>query len=290
MANAHVLIVDDEEDVCAILSRILESRSYSVQTETRPESVLTRLRCERFDVVLLDLVIPAVSGLVLLEQIKSEFGALPVLILTGKGDVGTAVEAMHAGASDFVSKPVDALFLDLRIRQAIDRERTKQMAYTDGLTGLYNHRFFHERLEEEIQRSERYGRSLALAILDIDHFKRFNDTHGHLKGDQILADLAQVLREVCRATDVVARYGGEEFAVILTETNVEDARIFAGRLRDRLKKRCVGVHAHTWPMKITVSIGIAGLTRKRTLPDLVEAADQALYRAKEAGRDQACTE
>jgi diguanylate cyclase (GGDEF)-like protein len=164
--------------------------------------------------------------------------------------------------------------------------RLAQLAVTDGLTGLYNHRHLHERLTLEVERSQRSKLPLSLLMLDVDHFKQFNDTFGHPAGDEVLRQLARVLNDTRRANDVVARYGGEEFAVILVDT----AKFTAAKVAERVRERIFGhdfSDAAQKAGKITVSIGVA------TFPDdgtdaegLVRAADTALYAAKRAGRNR----
>lgn len=164
--------------------------------------------------------------------------------------------------------------------------RLAQLAVTDGLTGLYNHRHFHERLTLEVERSQRSGLPLSLLMLDVDHFKQFNDTYGHPAGDEVLRQLARVLGDARRANDVVARYGGEEFAVILVDT----AKFTAAKVAERVRERVIAndfSDAAPRAGRLSVSIGVA------TFPDdgsdaeaLVRAADTALYTAKRAGRNR----
>ncbi|CAN5846444.1 hypothetical protein BH11MYX3_BH11MYX3_29530 [soil metagenome] len=164
--------------------------------------------------------------------------------------------------------------------------RLAQLAVTDGLTGLYNHRHFHERLTLEVERSQRSGLPLSLLMLDVDHFKQFNDTFGHPSGDEVLRQLARVLADTRRANDVVARYGGEEFAVILVDT----AKFTAAKVAERVRERINGhdfSEAAPRAGKLSTSIGVA------TFPDdgtdaeqLVRSADTALYAAKRAGRNR----
>ena len=164
--------------------------------------------------------------------------------------------------------------------------RLAQLAVTDGLTGLYNHRHFHERLALEVERSERSGLALSLLMLDVDHFKQFNDTHGHPAGDEVLRQLARVLADTRRANDVVARYGGEEFAVILVDTPKFTAAKVAERVRER-----INAHDFTDAAQkagpITVSFGAATFPEDGSDAEaLVRAADTALYAAKRAGRNR----
>jgi diguanylate cyclase (GGDEF)-like protein len=171
--------------------------------------------------------------------------------------------------------------------------RLAQLAVTDGLTGLYNHRHFHERLALEVERSQRSGLPLSLLMLDIDHFKQFNDSYGHPAGDEVLRQLARVLADARRANDVVARYGGEEFAVILVDT----AKFTAAKVAERIRERIVGHDfsdasamarpASPKPSAITVSFGVATFPEDGNDAEaLVRAADTALYAAKRAGRNR----
>lgn len=166
-------------------------------------------------------------------------------------------------------------------------EKTLLSAITDGLTGLYNHRYFQDRLEEELERSQRYGQPTALLMIDLDDFKRYNDANGHIAGDVLLADLAKMIRRMVRKVDVVARYGGEEFAVILPATKRKGALIIANRLCQKVASSKFP-NQEVMPQKaITISMGLA------VYPDdakekakLIDMADKALYYAKRAGKNQ----
>ncbi|MFQ5656192.1 MAG: GAF domain-containing protein [Candidatus Methylomirabilales bacterium] len=170
---------------------------------------------------------------------------------------------------------------------AIDNARlfaeTRRLANTDALTGLYNHRYFYHILDTEVKRARRYARSLSLIMIDIDHFKNFNDRYGHLAGDEVLRTLAQILRKNSRRVDTVARYGGEEFAIILPETDLPQAAVQGQRLR-------TAVGEQRWREgALTVSIGVASVTPDMArMEDLVREADRALYQAKSSGRNQVC--
>jgi diguanylate cyclase (GGDEF)-like protein len=166
-------------------------------------------------------------------------------------------------------------------------EETRQLAITDPLTGLANHRQFYDQLAREFRRSQRYRRPLTLLMLDLDRFKHFNDTYGHLAGDQALRETAGVLRQNARSVDLLARYGGEEFAIILPETEAERALIQAERVRSSVAGHTLSGLEGEAAKGVTVSIGVASLApRMRRIEDLVQAADQALYRAKSSGRNR----
>lgn len=166
-------------------------------------------------------------------------------------------------------------------------EETQQLAITDGLTGLHNLRYFYEALEKEIQRSERYHRSVSLIMLDIDNFKRYNDTYGHLAGDDLLTELAQLMSKVTRQTDTLARYGGEEFVIILPETETEGAGFLAERLQEEVNEHRFSIPNGQTMGRITISLGIATYPHHAdSTKALVDAADKALLRAKRAGKNR----
>jgi len=166
--------------------------------------------------------------------------------------------------------------------------QVKEQAITDGLTGLYNHRYFQLRFSEEFAHCLRYGNDLAVIMLDIDHFKQYNDTYGHIAGDLALKEIANLARVSVRENDMVARYGGEEFVIILPMTNLEGAKIVAERIRESVKNCKFLGDLNAPQVTITVSLGISAFaSRHENRELLLREADIALYRSKETGRDQA---
>jgi two-component system cell cycle response regulator len=286
LVSTKVLIVDDEEVVCRLFAEMLKLYGYQTVMATDGSAVVEMLWQESFDVVLLDLVMPPFHGLELLRQIRQCDENLPVVIVTGYGTIETAVESMQAGAADFVTKPVEASVLNIRIKRAIEYAHTKRLANTDSLTGLYNRRSFQERLEQEVDRAMRYHRPLSLIMIDVDHFKQYNDTHGHLQGDRILVEVAHALKTLSRASDIVARYGGEEFALILPETDKANAENLGRRLREYVAQHTFPGAEHLPARAVTISVGIASYTPPDTKEALIEAADVALYHAKREGRNR----
>lgn len=227
------------------------------------------------------------------DYLLAYLSALVLPIATDEATLGVmALFSRNPRAFDSQSERILTVLASqaaIAIKNAQLYETTQQLAITDGLTGVYNRRYFQRQLESEFRRAPRFGYPIALILLDCDYFKRFNDTHGHLLGDQVLRSLAQVLRETVRETDVVARYGGEEFAVILPETNAEQAVEVADRIRQNVARRPFWGRGQT-PVAVTVSIGVASRLAADTKPeDLIDLADSALYQAKETGRDRICT-
>jgi len=285
----NVLVVDDEEIICTLFAAMLGHYGrYHVVTTTDGRQVLDILRREPFDVMLLDMSMPAISGLEVLRQVTQAFEELPVIIVTGHGSIEIAVESMQAGAADFVTKPVPAAVLHLRIQKALEHAKTRRLASTDGLTGVYNHRTFQERLSQEIARAERYSHPLSMLMIDVDHFKVYNDTYGHPQGDIVLQDLARLLQETSRASDTVARYGGEEFAIILPETNSVGAQKIAQRLREQVERYPFPGREIMPGGTLTISIGVATHASAGSKDALLQAADTALYTAKREGRNRIC--
>ena len=287
--TTHVLVVDDEEIICALFAEMLrEYGCYDVLTTTNGLQVVEILRRDPFDVVLLDMSMPAVSGLDVLRQITQTFDELPVIIVTGHGSIEGAVESMQAGAADFVTKPVPASVLHLRIQGVLEHVRIRRLARTDGLTELPNYRTFQERLVQEVVRAERYNRPLSLLMIDVDYFKEYNDRHGHPRADLVLQELARLLGKMSRISDTVARCGGDEFAVILPETDNVSARNIAERLRAHVEGHRFLGEERMPRGTLTISIGAGTHVSGGTKDTLLQAADTALYAAKRSGRNLVC--
>lgn len=178
--------------------------------------------------------------------------------------------------------------ISLALKNSLEHRRIQELAIRDSLTGLYNYRAFQSILEKKYDEHLRYGRPLSVILIDIDHFKKVNDTHGHQKGDELLREIASLLVRCCRRSDFIARYGGEEFILILPETLLEPARDLADRIR--LKVSAGALINSTSNIKVTVSLGVASVENSwvHGSHDLVRAADEALYRAKRQGRNRVC--
>ncbi len=170
------------------------------------------------------------------------------------------------------------------------KERMKQLSITDDMTETYNYRYFVDSLELELRRAERYEYPISLMMLDIDHFKLYNDTHGHVAGDKVLREVARVIKETVRHTDLLARYGGEEFGVILIKTNLAEACQVAERVRQAVEDSGFDYEDTQPAGRLTVSVGVSALcSQGSSVKQLIKAADDALYEAKRTGRNRVAT-
>ncbi len=239
------------------------------------------------DLILMDIYMPECSGVELAKIIRhmESFVTVPIVFLSGEQDVEKQLDAMSLGGDDFLLKPVEPEYLVRSVRIRAKRSRVlRQLTVRDGLTGLLNHTAIEEHLMKETERAQRQDLRIAFAMIDLDHFKRVNDTYGHLVGDRVLRSLARVLQQRLRKTDIIGRYGGEEFAVILLDTDSTHAARILDTVRENFAqiKHRVGYETFT----VTFSCGVAMFPEYPTFFELHDAADKALYEAKRRGRNQ----
>lgn len=293
----QVLVVEDDDGDALLVERALARSEFApIRAESR-QAALQHLAAARCDAVLLDLSLPDSFGLEGLDLVHAQHSELPVIVLTGLADEALALEALNRGAQDYLVKgawTADLLVRALRYaihRQAVQTENRRllaelrQQARRDGLTGLLNRHALLEELHREWSRSSRTGGPLSCAMLDLDYFKRINDTYGHIAGDAALKAAAATLRAECRLTDLPGRYGGEEFCVILPGTTLKEALIWAGRVRARIAHAPLPIEGHEVPL--TASLGVAERLPTMRGPEvLLEQADQALRLAKQLGRNR----
>jgi diguanylate cyclase (GGDEF)-like protein len=217
----------------------------------------------------------------------------PIIV---KNQIRGLIAVGHKMNNELFTKPEQELFsllahfISVAFYNAILYQRMEQISVTDGLTGLYNYRYFKRRLEDEFLRSSRYHHSLSLVLFDVDHFKNFNDTMGHPAGDVVLKTVAQILQSTIRKTDIAVRYGGEEFCVILPETDMNSAYIFAERFRKQIDAHHFEGEEVQPGKSLTISVGMASFPQDADSPaSLLEKADNALYEAKSSGRNRTCS-
>ncbi|MGB9731514.1 diguanylate cyclase [Calditerrivibrio nitroreducens] len=247
------------------------------------------------DLILLDVVMPDMDGYEVLTKLKSDLltREIPVIFITALDSVEQEVKGLEAGAVDYITKPIIGAILKARVATHIElkrqRDYLKNLAMIDGLTGIANKRRFNEYLEKWYKISLRKKMYLSIFVIDIDYFKLYNDTYGHLAGDDCLKSIACAIKDsLKRPYDLVARFGGEEFACVIPETSYDDALMIAGRIKSNISNLRLEHKASTISPYVTVSIGgVCGIpTEMDEHFKMLERADEALYKAKQFGRNQ----
>ncbi len=290
----QILIVDDDAAIRDSMLEFIKRSGYNAQTVSSAEEAIELLKSTRVDLVITDIMLPGRNGLQLTDLIKQNYD-IDIIVMTGYSENYSYEEAINKGASDLVFKPFRFEELILRLKRVLkERQLTKDrnrilsklenLAITDGLTKLYNLRHFYNQLEIEIDRSNRYGHPLALLLLDIDNFKTYNDTYGHLEGDKVLVRLGQIIKSCLRTMDCAYRYGGEEFTIILPETTGEEAKNVAHRIKSSVEIESFFPEGGD-VVNITISIGVTEYFKKEPLATFIQRADQAMYNSKAKGRN-----
>jgi diguanylate cyclase (GGDEF)-like protein len=293
-----IAVIDDDPNVRELLA-VIGRRAGGIVLEAG--SVAEGMRILReypWDIAIIDRILPDGDGLELCGIATSAAGESHryVIILSGVQSHEEKMRGFEAGADEYIGKPIDASELAARLR-AVRRTVTsqkslmarlfilEQLSVIDGLTQVFNYRFFDAEIRRHFDLAVRHQRALALAMLDLDNFKKVNDTYGHPIGDRVLAEISTIIAQGIRSSDVLARYGGEEFAIILPETTIEEAFMLAERLRVSIAASSLDLS--NGPPRMTVSIGVAAIPSPplETAVQLVEAADRALYLAKTEGRN-----
>ncbi len=289
LGEIKVLLVDDDPHIIKILVRYMKKFGFNYDTAQNGLEALEKLQGSYFDIVLTDIVMPNMDGMRLLELIGKKYPKIDVIVITGYDQTYTCTKVIKAGASDFISKPIDFDKLEAKFNRIIrEREQLRQLelqSVSDDLTGLYNRRHLNTILKQEFNRCLRYGSNLALLILDLDHFKKVNDTHGHKFGDFVLKTFAHRILEVSRSTDHIFRFGGEEFIVLLSQTD-NNGGMVAG---EKIRKKCQSelYTKDNISLQVTTSIGVSCLQSCNEVPnDMIAKADKALYIAKREGRNK----
>ncbi|HEX6177411.1 MAG TPA: diguanylate cyclase [Thermoanaerobaculia bacterium] len=294
-----VAVVDDDDAIRRLVRLFLKRAGYDIIECTTGQEAREHLTRDFWDLAILDRRLPDMDGVMLCQELKANpgFRTRYIIMLTGEAEQEDKVEGLELGADDYITKPFQYPELLARVRagkRIVDlqkelvetNKRLELLSITDGLTKLHNHRYFQDELARAFDESARYERPLSLAMIDIDYFKKVNDTYGHAVGDEILKAVASMYRDSVRSTDLVARYGGEEFAVMMPETALDDAITFAEKIRSIVESSAVPTRAGE--LTITVSIGVASVPHPaiHTAKELIVTADEALYRAKRSGRNQ----
>ncbi len=297
----RIFVIDDNEEQIERLQKALDD-TFNVAHETEPEIALGRARSGDFDLIVVNMSLEAMDPLRLCSSIRSfeETRLTPILAVVRQGDTRKLVRALDIGVNDYLTRPVDKNELaarvatQLRRKHYVDQLRSSfqaslEMAVTDQLTGLYNRRYLASHLTAMFDRAYWTGRPLAVMILDIDHFKKINDSHGHDVGDKVIQEFAERMSRSVRGIDLACRYGGEEFLIAMPDTDANFAAVVAERLRHEIANAKFVVNGARDELEVTTSIGIASTENgpeEDTAQKLIKRADEALYEAKTAGRNK----
>ncbi len=302
----RILVVDDHEDNIDLLRARLEARGYQIEAASDGQLALEIVRRDPPDLILLDVMMPRIGGIEVARQVRADT-SLPfigIIMQTALTETENMVEGLEAGADDYIGKPINFAELEARVKSLLRikrlqedlerRERELQevnerlltISRVDGLTELDNRRHLEERLDEMFEHSSRLNEPLSCVLCDLDKFKSVNDTYGHQAGDEVLKQLARILKHEAREIDRVGRYGGEEFMFLLPGTVLDAAVTFAERVRKAVEGHTFTFDGGTLTRTLSSGVSAWPHPRVRNSDALVRAADDALYVAKETGRNK----
>lgn len=289
-----ILIVDDSRTNVNFCEKILAKNGYITDSCNSGEEAIKYLEKNSPDLILLDIIMPGIDGFEFCELLKKmpDIADTPVIFLSAMDDEASIIKGFKCGGVDFITKPFRTQEMLARTKTHIDLKKAKEqllmMATTDVLTGLNNRRFFMERLSVEFERIKRYQSLYTILMIDLDLFKRINDTFGHNAGDNVLKQVAEILQQELRCTDIIGRVGGEEFAAILPKTELLQSLQIAERLRKAVELLPLKINEDK--IKVTISIGASQCNvADREVDDALIRADSALYNAKRTGRNRVCS-
>ncbi|HEX8542137.1 MAG TPA: PleD family two-component system response regulator [Pseudomonas sp.] len=286
-----VLIIDDSRAQATHTERLLNSAGIVTRTLLDPIQAMAELADFQPDLIILDMYMPGCTGVELAKVIRhnDRYVSVPIIYLSAEDDLDKQLDAMSEGGDDFLTKPIKPRHLITTVRNRAARARNlKARMVRDSLTGLYNHTHILQLLEDCSFRARRENQQLCFAMLDIDHFKKVNDSHGHPMGDRVIKSLALFLKQRLRKTDYIGRYGGEEFAIVMPDTSIQNAH----KVLDEIRRRFAEIHYPAQPADLfcTFSAGVVALRDTDDSLMLASRADEALYRAKDAGRNHVNSE
>lgn len=290
--SARILVADDNRLNLRLLTNILESQGYEVLPADDGLEVLKIAKLQKPDIILLDIIMPGMDGFEACKYLKrdQDLKDIPIIMVSAKTEGINIKMALELGAFDYIKKPLDEGEVIARVQAALRlkgyHDKLKEMAMKDGLTGLYNHTLLMELFQKEVSKLERKYSSICFAMIDIDYFKKINDTYGHIVGDMVLKEFSNILLHSVRIGDIVGRYGGEEFGIILPEIYYKDAYHLCERIRRNIENHKFDADDKIISITISVGVSFKGPIDSLTPIDMIRIADSALYDAKENGRNR----
>ncbi|HYD59605.1 MAG TPA: diguanylate cyclase [Noviherbaspirillum sp.] len=282
----RIMIIDDDLQTAEHYAAVLRAAGMEVKVLEKISAMLQALGEYRPELILMDVYMPDCNGVDLARLIRQDnmYLDVPIVFLSSESDFGKQLDAIESGGDDFLTKPIQPAHLVSALTSRVVRYRgLRSLIMRDSLTGLYNHSAVKEHLSREIARARRSAMPLSLAMVDIDHFKRINDSYGHPVGDQVIRALSRLLQQRLRRGDIIGRYGGEEFAIIMPGTTSASATHVLDQIRESFSK--IRHYAETRDFTATFSAGVAEMTTSGDADELFRVADTALYKAKHDGRN-----
>ena len=296
--NAKILVVDDIKTNCDVLKRRLESNEFIVDVSMSGKEALEKINQQKYDLILLDVLMPEVNGLEVLIKVREQYSAdkLPIIMVSSFDDVESISKCIQLGASDYLSKPVNSTILTQKVASTLERkslrEREEQLlselhrqAITDEMTGIPNRRYVFDILEKSFLEIEKESKEhFATAIFDIDHFKNVNDTYGHAAGDEIIKKVSSIATSVISTPDIFGRIGGEEFLAVIFNNSKEHLQQICEKVRSTVEND--ETLFDNQKIRVTISGGVCFTDESTSVSDMVNKADERLYLAKKNGRNK----
>lgn len=299
--QTSIMVVEDDPDIRELISYILETKGYKISVFENPIKAIEQLKTTPVDIIVSDVMMPEMDGIEFCSKVKNKDKSTYFILLTAKGGKNDISNGLNTGADDYIVKPFDFTEFLARVnagerivknhkRLVYLNEQLEKMADTDGLTRLKNRRYFISNAQKELNRARRYNHTLAVMMIDIDYFKKVNDTYGHLTGDVILKQLGRILTRYARESDIISRYGGEEFVILIPETNPKKAYHAAEKLRKVIEKTNFKIDKDIIPVTVSIGVALKTPSNSYSLEKLIDKADKALYQAKNTGRNKCVIE
>jgi len=272
----NLMVVDDEIEVGKVVTELLSSLGFNADSDNSGKNAFQRIKNGKYTFLITDINMPELNGIELIKKVREEKLDISIIAMTGYDKDYAYMDVINAGANDFITKPFKIDEIEAKINRILIEKRIRdelaKLSITDNLTGLFNQRHFHNKLKEEVNRANRQNHPLSLILLDLDRFKEYNDTYGHLAGDKMLTQSGKIiLSNIRENVDTAFRYGGDEFAIILVEANKEIVSNTSERLKKGFKERD----------GVTASVGLATYSNEMSVRDLIALADKDLYESKD---------
>lgn len=290
--GTKLLIIDDSKFNIELLTDILKKEAYDVYSCENSLMAIEAVQDIVPDAILLDIVMPGIDGFEVCRLLKEKENVkdIPVIMISSKTDSNDLKKALDLGAFDYIKKPIDEIEVIARVKSSIrfkiQQDKLKERSMRDGLTELYNHTSLMELFKRELKRCEAKNKHISFVMIDIDFFKKVNDTYGHICGDMVLKEISAILSGTVRKCDIVGRYGGEEFSIVFPDVDLNWVMQLCEIIRKTIENHEINICNDS--IKVTVSVGICYKASQQIIADIemIKVADKAVYKAKREGRNR----